>query len=667
MQTPARIDEYLAASVSRVQEAFEQAWRASPETRASPPPHGLALRRVLDGFGTHYRRLSSLPRRSRRSMQRSWKRTLNAIALLMTLGQLPAWAATLAVAPGTPPSINADGKCSLIEAIVNANLDRRAHLDCVAGSGTDTILLPSKSAQRLKAAETLPPITSRIVIEGRQSTLQRTTSRDSYLPFFRVRSTGDLTLNKMTVSGATASGVLGGTPGVHNDGGSLTLNDSILASSQTGLVNLGGQAALHRTTISGSGTTPGHDDFFGGGGIENRSGGNLVLTDSVVTGNVGAFGAGGIFNDQYSSLTILDSTVSQNVTGYEGPGGGIENHGIVTLAGTTVSGNRSEAGGGIFNTGTATLRDCTISGNRSGEYGGGGIAAAGGTLTLENCTLSGNSAPIGGAVYVLGSGALAVASSTVTGNVAPAGRGGGLFIQNGTLSIRRSIVSGNAARPGATAPEIFMYNEYSNAVILDEHNLFGHDGDAGVEGFVPGSTDIVPNEPLGAILLPLADNGGGTKTHALAIGSPALDASPDDATCPSTDQRGNPRPRGPACDIGAFEGVAVLCNGKVTTMVGTINDDRLTGTAGPDVISGLLGNDTVYGLGGNDVVCAGSGNDVLYGGAGADLLFSEPGDDRLFGQGGNDTLNGGVGKDACDGGAGTGDSATTCESVSGVP
>jgi hypothetical protein len=50
---------------------------------------------------------------------------------------------------------------------------------------------------------------------------------------------------------------------------------------------------------------------------------------------------------------------------------------------------------------------------------------------------------------------------------------------------------------------------------------------------------------------PLADNGGPTPTHAL-IGSPAIDAA-DSSSCPSTDQRGAPRPSGLACDIGAYE------------------------------------------------------------------------------------------------------------------
>ena len=147
-------------------------------------------------------------------------------------------------------------------------------------------------------------------------------------------------------------------------------------------------------------------------------------------------------------------------------------------------------------------------------------------------------------------------------------------------------------------------------VTTNDFNLFGHDGDAGVTGFTPGSTDIVPNKCISDILLPLADNGGETRTHALAIGSPALVASPDDEGCPTVDQRDSPRPRGAACDIGSFEGSAVMCNGRVTTMVGTDGPDELTGTSGPDVIAGLSGNDTISGLGSNDLVCAGGGADA---------------------------------------------------------
>jgi hypothetical protein len=62
------------------------------------------------------------------------------------------------------------------------------------------------------------------------------------------------------------------------------------------------------------------------------------------------------------------------------------------------------------------------------------------------------------------------------------------------------------------------------------------------------------------LILPLADNGGDTNTHALTPNSPALDAWPG-AECPATDQRGITRPQRQACDIGAYES-ATLAPGQ---------------------------------------------------------------------------------------------------------
>jgi hypothetical protein len=656
---------------ARTREAFDEAWRAISTKHVNGP---LLDRRLeererslwLAGFAAHYRRLSALPRRTRRSIERRWRRTLSVIALLMTLGPIPAWAANIVVSPNTPPSIKADGKCSLIEAIVNANKDVRTHLECVAGSGADTILLPANSQQTLNGQELLPQITSRIVIEGHGSTIKRNTTTN--LTFFSVSAAGKLTLNESTVTGAT-TGVTSRGYGAVN-AGRLALNDSTITDTG-GLVNNGGVVVLDKSRVTGS-RPRGYD--YEGCGIQNRSGGTLFVANSVISDNGAIFGGGGIRNDFGSKATLTDSVVSGNYITYEGPGGGILNNGTLVVVGTTISDNSAYDGGGIANVGTATIRRSTISGNRLitvYEYlWGGGIDNAG-TLTLVNSTVSDNEAgAYGGGVRSGNNGSLTILSSTITGNRLTADpslytqRGGGVFVHSGTLTLERSIVSGN------TATKTREIGVASGVVVhANDYNLFGHDNDSGIAGFAPGSTDIVPSKSLGRILLPLADNGGDTDTltHALAIGSPALDASPHDANCPTIDQRGAPRPRGPACDIGSFEGSAVMCNGKVTTMVGTEGPEELTGTPGPDVIAGLNGDDAIGGLGGNDVVCAGDGADNVFGGDGNDKIFGQGGNDQLFGGDGTDSLDGGTGQDQCFGGPGTGDTAIACETVTGVP
>jgi hypothetical protein len=53
----------------------------------------------------------------------------------------------------------------------------------------------------------------------------------------------------------------------------------------------------------------------------------------------------------------------------------------------------------------------------------------------------------------------------------------------------------------------------------------------------------------------LADNGGPTLTHALVMGSEAIDSVPSGVCAPLTDQRDVTRPQALACDSGAFEAV----------------------------------------------------------------------------------------------------------------
>jgi Ca2+-binding RTX toxin-like protein len=120
----------------------------------------------------------------------------------------------------------------------------------------------------------------------------------------------------------------------------------------------------------------------------------------------------------------------------------------------------------------------------------------------------------------------------------------------------------------------------------------------------------------------------------------------------------------------------VRCQGLIPTITGTFGPDVISGTAGVDVIVALSGNDTVSTLGGNDVVCAGDDNDNVNLGAGNDQAYGQNGNDVLAGTGGNDRLDGGNNSDRLLGGTGFGDvclgrtgvdSASGCESLSGVP
>ena len=106
---------------------------------------------------------------------------------------------------------------------------------------------------------------------------------------------------------------------------------------------------------------------------------------------------------------------------------------------------------------------------------------------------------------------------------------------------------------------------------------------------------------------------------------------------------------------GDATGSAITVNvSRVSTTLGTVNNDTLTGNAAPDFILGLGGDDTIsggnaddklFGGAGNDTLNGDEGNDILSGGVGTDVLNGGAGADRLIGGPGNDTLTGGAGVD----------------------
>ncbi len=100
-------------------------------------------------------------------------------------------------------------------------------------------------------------------------------------------------------------------------------------------------------TISGLTITGGSE--VSGGGIDN--GGMLTVTNSILSGNSASGNSarigsgGGIFNS--GTLTLTDCTLSGN-SARIGSGGGIDNGGTLTLTDCTLSSNSAVDGGGVY-------------------------------------------------------------------------------------------------------------------------------------------------------------------------------------------------------------------------------------------------------------------------------------------------------------------------------
>ena len=230
----------------------------------------------------------------------------------------------------------------------------------------------------------------------------------------------------------------------------------------------------------------------------------------------------------------------------------------VAITNLTIQNGYASQGAGIYNEGNLTLRNIAVVNNRTYNDGA-GIYQKSGQLKLENVTISNNVGKAsGGGIYVY-DGTVIINNSTITQNVATsAGEtviGGGLSNYfNKPVTITNTIIAGNVAD---TVPDC------RGQITSGGHNLIGY-----ADGcfLTPASGDRlgIVGSPLDIKLGNLLDNGGGTLTHALLSGSPAIDAG-DPATCETIDQRGIARPQGEACDIGAFEGSVVQ------TVVGTVN------------------------------------------------------------------------------------------------
>jgi len=325
---------------------------------------------------------------------------------------------------------------------------------------------------------------------------------------------------------------------------------------------------------------------IGGAGEDTAATGDLDLLKNVTISGAGAgatvIDASGT-DRAFDVFTGVIATIGGvTITGgrVDADGGAIRNAGSLTLARDSITGNEAltatlRRGGGIFTTTGLTVTQSTIAGNRA--YNGGAVAVMGtAAVTVDDSTIAGNLAGgpgsngVGGGFVVAAGTTLAIRSSTISGNQSfnGAASGGGIF--GISASLENTIVANNLSHePNQSATR--LDNCAVGTLTSNGHNLSdGTDCNLSGNGDRPGV-----DAKLGA----LGDHGGGTDTMAPLAGSPAIDAG---AGCPPIDQRGLSRPRGSACEIGAYEVAPPVVATTPARAIG-LNSVILAGTVDPSL------------------------------------------------------------------------------------
>ncbi len=421
--------------------------------------------------------------------------------------------------------------------------------------GATITLAPETFQENLVVTRTVT-----LVGAGKNSTILDGSGSVSFEP--AVSNVGTLTLTNLTLTGGNSE-----------SGGGGLLNDGTAFLQNVAVTN-------NRASASSS-----------GGGIANN--GTLVIENSEISNNSVNGGDGGGIDNQ-GVLTMTHVTIDRNrATLNSSFGGGLSHLGLWLMADhITVTENSAGYGGGvlidIFATGgVGYVQNSTIMSN-SARFEGAGVHIFFGDAFISQTLIYGNTSQQSGG-GVANSGDLVLAQSAVFSNTAVSQNGGGLF-NNGILTVTDTTLSGNLADLGAglyngstsftaTAAlnNVTIYNNISaqpgvavandsasNDVVRVENSvLAGSQGFANCAGTITSdghnlsddtscglaaAGDVVNTNPQ---LQPLKSDGG-TMIHVPSLFSPLLDAG-NDATCTAVDQRGNPRPSGTACDIGAVE------------------------------------------------------------------------------------------------------------------
>jgi hypothetical protein len=305
----------------------------------------------------------------------------------------------------------------------------------------------------------------------------------------------DATVTNCTFSENTTDNVCGG---MFNWSSSPTLINCMFSGNRArygggGMLNV----AESNPTLTNCIFKENRTKHFGGGGMYNTTGSNPTLISCIFVGNwTRGYSGGGMFNVE-TSPTLINCMFCENSSNDAG-GAMLNYESRVTLTGCVFSGNSAKnKGGGMYNYGGAPrLTNCTVSGNQAGKSGG-GMLNYGSSPVLTNCIFWGNDA--GGNYDEIHSGA-----------------------SSEPMVIYSDIKGGYVGEGNIDADPCFVEPGYRDANDTPD--------DVNDDFWVEGDYHLLPDSPC------------------IDTGDPNYVPEPNE-----TDLDGNPRVRGDAIDMGAYE------------------------------------------------------------------------------------------------------------------